>query len=559
LSKTILIIGGYGVFGGKLADALSADPAFDVIVAGRSLSSAERFCEGKACRPLAVDTAAPDLAAALAGARPFIVVDASGPFQVRRDAPYRVAEAALACGAHYLDLSDDGAFTAGIDTLNDAAIERGLTVLSGVSSVPALSSAAVVQLAEGFTTIDHIESIILPGNRAPRGLSVVRAIVGQAGRPLPLWRAGRFESATGWSERRTITLDVPGEPPVRNRWASLIGAPDLTLFPDHFRARSVSFRAGLDLKLMHGGLALLSLPVRWGLIRSLSPLAPALKWMADRLEPFGSSTGGMRVSVSGCTDDGRTERRDWTLIVRGGDGPSIPAIPAEILCRRLAAGTVSPGARPCLGEFTLAEAEAALARLRTATAQTRQEIQFVFETVLGEAWSALPAEIQALHAIPHARRWTGRARIERGTGLISRLAGALAGFPPAGEDVPVTVEMTRRGTRETWVRTFGARRFRSYLSSAGRPGSGRIQERFGLMRFRIGLQVRAGRLEYPVLSGRFLGIPWPAFLLPRSTTAEFVDPEGRACFSVRIDLPLGGHVVSYSGWLLPDDAPPPAE
>ena len=35
MSKTILIIGGYGVFGGKLADALSADPAFDVIVARR--------------------------------------------------------------------------------------------------------------------------------------------------------------------------------------------------------------------------------------------------------------------------------------------------------------------------------------------------------------------------------------------------------------------------------------------------------------------------------------------------------------------------------------------
>ncbi|MAB11670.1 MAG: saccharopine dehydrogenase, partial [Hyphomonas sp.] len=95
MSKTILIIGGYGVFGGKLADALSADPAFDVIVAGRSLSSAERFCEGKSCRPLLLDTAAPDLAAALARARPFIVVDASGPFQTRRDAPYRVAEAAL--------------------------------------------------------------------------------------------------------------------------------------------------------------------------------------------------------------------------------------------------------------------------------------------------------------------------------------------------------------------------------------------------------------------------------------------------------------------------------
>ncbi len=64
---------------------------------------------------------------------------------------------------------------------------------------------------------------------------------------------------------------------MHNRWAGLIGAPDLVLFPEHFQARSVTFRAGLDLKLLHGGLAFLSLPVRAGLIRSLSPLSPALK------------------------------------------------------------------------------------------------------------------------------------------------------------------------------------------------------------------------------------------------------------------------------------------
>ena len=558
MSSTILIIGGYGVFGGKLADALSADPAFDVIVTGRDLHKAEQFCADKACRPMALDKDAPDFAAQIAAARPFIVIDASGPFQAEDSMVYRVAEAALACGAHYLDLSDDGAFTGGIDVLNDMALEKGLTVLSGVSSVPALSSAAVMALAEDFTEIDHIESIILPGNRAPRGLSVVQAIVGQAGRPLASCRAGRWVPVTGWGDHRTITLEIPGEAPVRNRWASLIGAPDLVLFPEYFQARSVSFRAGLDLKLLHGGLTLLSLPVRAGLIRSLSPLAPALKWVADRLEPFGSSTGGMRVSVSGQTPEGKPERRDWTLIVQGGDGPSIPSIPAEILCRKLAAGKVASGARPCLAEFTLDEAETALARLRTATARTAHETPFLFRNVLGADFAALPAKIRNLHAITFARRWTGRARIERGTSLLSRIAGAFAGFPPAADDVPVTVEMTRRDKAETWVRTFGRYRFRSFLSPAGLPGSGLIIERFGLMRFRIGLRVQDGRLEYPVLSGSVLGIPLPAAFLPRSTTAEFVDAEGRACFSVHIDLPLGGHVASYSGWLLADDDPPPA-
>ena len=553
----MLIIGGYGVFGGKLADALSADPAFDVIVAGRSLQKAERFCEGKACRPLALDKAAPDFAKRIAAARPFILIDATGPFQAEDSTVYRTAEAALACGAHYLDLSDDGAFTSGIDVLDEAATAKGLTVLSGASSVPALSSAAVIALADGLTGIDHIESVILPGNRAPRGLSVVEAIVGQAGRPLATCRAGRWMPVTGWGERRTVSLEVPGERPVRNRWASFIGAPDLVLFPENFQARSVSFRAGLDLKLLHGGLALLSLPVRWGLVRSLSPLAPALKWIADRLEPFGSSTGGMKVSVTGRTPTGKPEHRNWTLIAKSGDGPSIPAIPAEIVCHKLAAGTVRPGARPCLGEFTLDEAEAALARLRTATARTTQATPFLFETVLGPGFTALPPEIRELHAITFARRWTGRARIARGRSLFSRLAGAFAGFPPAGENVPVTVEMTRRGNTETWVRTFGTRRFRSFLSPDGPPGSGQMGERFGLMRFRIGLNATSERLDYPVLSGRVLGIPLPGFLLPRSTTWESVDAEGRACFDVRLDLPLGGHVATYSGWLVPDDDPPP--
>ena len=558
MSRTVLIIGGYGVFGGKLADDLSADPAFDVVVAGRNLSKAAQFCTGKACRPMALDKDAADLPETIASLQPYLIVDASGPFQPHHDRLYRVAEAALACNAHYLDLSDDGAFTGGIDALNEIALEQGLTCLSGVSSVPALSSAAVVALAEDFTEIDHIESIILPGNRAPRGLSVVQAIVGQAGRPLAVCRAGRWVPVTGWGDRRTVTLDVSGETAVHNRWASLIGAPDLVLFPEHFQARSVTFRAGLDLKLLHGGLAFLSLPVRAGLIRSLSPLSPALKWMADRLEPFGSSTGGMRVSVSGRMADGTPERRTWTLIVREGDGPNIPVIPAEILCRRLAAGTLAPGARPCLAEFTLEEAEIALARLRTATGRTRQAAPFLFSDILGASYAVLPAQIRELHAIGFARRWTGKARIERGTSLLSRIAAAFAGFPPAADDVPVTVEMTRRGKTETWVRTFGHHHFRSFLSPAGPPGSGLITERFGLMRFRIGLQVRDGRLEYPVVSGSFLGIPLPGFLLPRSTTAEYVDTEGRACFSVRVDLPLGGHVASYSGWLRADDDPPPA-
>jgi len=50
-----------------------------------------------------------------------------------------------------------------------------------------------------------------------------------------------------------------------------------------------------------------------------------------------------------------------------GKGPFVPALPTALLVEQLARGTVAPGARPCLGEFPLEEAEAALARLGAVT------------------------------------------------------------------------------------------------------------------------------------------------------------------------------------------------
>jgi hypothetical protein len=41
--------------------------------------------------------------------------------------------------------------------------------------------------------------------------------------------------------------------------------------------------------------------------------------------------------------------------------------------------------------------------------------------------------------------------------------------------------------------------------------------------------------------------------LPRSDSFEHVDAQGRACFDVTTSLPLAGYIVTYRGWLVPDD------
>lgn len=305
MADRILVLGGYGVFGGKLARRLVKDTQAEIIVAGRSLASAERHCRSFGGTPLQLDRDG-DLAAAFARASPTIFIDAAGPFQAYGDDPYRVARAAIAAGAHYLDLADDAAFVAGIEALDAAARAAGVVAISGASSVPAISSAALNELTRDMPQIAVVGSVILPGNRAPRGLSVVRAIVAQAGQRLRCWRGGVWRQERGWGDLRLATLALDGVAPLRNRLASCIGAPDLRLFPARYNARSVEFRAGLDLKLMHVGLWLLAWPVRLGLARSLLPLATPLKWMADRLEHFGSDRGGMMTYAIGRDAAGRS-------------------------------------------------------------------------------------------------------------------------------------------------------------------------------------------------------------------------------------------------------------
>lgn len=546
----IVILGGYGVFGGKLAEALLRQPQFEVVVAGRNAESAERFCRQAGGTPACLDRSAPDFAKALAALSPFVTVDAAGPFQAYGGTPYAVAEAALAAGSHYLDLSDDAAFTAGIDRLQSRAKAAGLTVLSGVSSVPALSSAAVEALRGDLARLDLIESTILPGNRAPRGLSVMRAILSQVGRPLNVWRDGRQDRVPGWSglsRRRIGPRDGSGLPP---RWTSFIGAPDLALFPEHYGARTVLFRAGLELAVMHLGLWSLSWLTRWRLLASLEPLARPLRTIADLLEPFGSDRGGMEVRLAGTGHDGQPLTRSWTLIAEAGDGPHIPAVAAAILCRRLGEGSVPPGARACLGEVTLDEVNEATGHLAVRTLQDTEHQPCLFQQALGAGFETLPVPVQALHTVFDERCWTGRARVTRGSSALSRLICRLVGFPPAADDIPVTVTITRHGASETWLRDFDGKRFRSHMSLAGPPGSGIVQERFGPLAFDIHLSEVDGALHFPVHRGRFLGLPVPRWLLPVSTASE-TGKNGAFLFDVKLSMPGIGLLVRYEGRLEP--------
>ena len=513
----VLILGGYGVFGGRLARLLLQD-GIEVIVAGRDAGKAAAFAKQYGGSPLFIGIAK-DLSP-IAEAAPALVVDAAGPFQAYRGDPYRVARFCIGRKINYLDFSDDATFTAGISALNEAAIEAGCFALSGVSSVPAISASAVRALSEGLSTIELIETALVPGNRAPRGRSVIRSILAQAGEPLAMWRGGAWRHYRGWADAKRVTAGLG-----LKRWASLIGAPDLTLFPQAFGARSVVFRAGLELGIMHWGLALLAGLRAARLLPRLTLLAGPILWASLLLKPFGTDRGGMTVDVTGL-NAGKAVRRRWQVIATGGDGPFIPAVPARAIVRKL--GAISPGARACLSDLTLKEIEDATRGLSVEFATSEEDAPTLFERALGSDWHALPASIQRLHSVRDLESFSGRAEVTRGMGLLARLAAWLFNFPAAGEDIAVTVTKECRGEGRDLGEGFLRPEVPLLLEPVG-PRAFR-QRAVPAVHARIG--AGGGRSRHPVFRAPWLVRGHPP---PRPPAAKERNPRirGRRCFPLR--------------------------
>ena len=351
----VLLIGATGVFGSRLAELASRETGMTLTLAARDRRKLDALAARLGGLPVRTIDRSRLTAADLAGFD--LVVDAAGPFQT--SAP-TVIEAAIAARVSYADLADGRAFVAAIGTHDGAAKSAGISITTGVSSIPALSHAVIDGLVAGWRRIDSIRIGIFPGNRAPRGLSVVQAILSYVGHPVRVWRAGGWNEVPGWGMTHRWTVAGVGR-----RWASVCDTPEQDLLVARYRpTQGAEFFAGMELSILHLGLALLAWPVRWGWVASLRPAARPLLAIARWLLPFGSDVGAMEIIVEGRDEADEPRRTRWTLRADGNRGPYVPTLPALALMRRFRDGNApTPGACACSGLLTLDETEADLAAL----------------------------------------------------------------------------------------------------------------------------------------------------------------------------------------------------
>ena len=353
--KKILVLGGYGNFGRLICETLGQRSDIEIIIAGRNLNKAEKFCnklrdEAYPCKPssLAVDINTDSFREILSSIHPEIVIHNSGPFQGQG---YRVPQACIETGIHYIDLADDRRFVSDFSNFDTLARKNNVIAVSGASSVPGLSSVVVDHFKSEYNLLDTIDMAIVPGSNVDLGKATMKGILSYIGRPFETWERSEWRHRYGWLDTRQSDFGAT----LGKRWLSNVDIPDLELFPSRYQdVRTVRFQAGHELSMIHLSLAFMAKLNKLGLVKNWDRYSSFFYYLAQAFKKLGSDTGGMVIRLSGKNKDGKEQVTSWRLIAKSGMGPRIPTISTIILANRILDGKlIQAGAYPCLGMYTL--------------------------------------------------------------------------------------------------------------------------------------------------------------------------------------------------------------
>ncbi|MEN9865980.1 MAG: hypothetical protein RL748_1570, partial [Pseudomonadota bacterium] len=449
-------------------------------------------------------------------------------------------------------------FVNGVVQFDAVAKAAGVFVLSGVSSFPILTAAVVRRLTRDFAKVLTIKGGIAPSPFAGVGINVILAITSYAGQPVKLLRGSRMTHAPGLVENLRYTVSPPGFEPLPNIRFSLVDVPDLQVLPTLWpELESVWMGAGTTPEILHRMLNGFSRLVHWKILPSLLPFAGIFHFVTNTVR-WGRHRGGMFVEVRGIGQQGQPVGRTWHLLAEGNDGPYIPAMALQALVLRCAAGRKPPsGARPGSVDLELDDYEALFQARTIHTGWRECDDQMAgctnYQRLLGPRFASLPAPIRQMHdwyqgGRSAGLRAEGKANIERGTSLLSRLIARVVGFPQAGQDVPVQVKFENNPEGEVWTRSFAGKSFFSVQSLGQGRSQHLIEERFGPAKFGLALVMDQDSVRLKICHWRLFGIKLPLAWSPKTESREYVE-DGQYRFHIEISHPWVGLIVRYRGYL----------
>src|SRR5215204_182219 len=326
----ILIIGGYGTVGRRVAADLAPDYPGRVVVAGRSAEKAAQLGAelGHGARGRRVDVGDPDsVEAALEGVGLVIsCIDQPEPHLLR---------AAIARGLAYTDVAPHLMTRRPTEAIKAEATRSGARIVLGSGLAPGISSLLARLGADRVGAVEKVEVGVLLSVGDAYGPASRAYLLEELSLPYAVWTEGREVPARPFGGYARVLFP----PPLGRRKAYLFPFSDQVFFPDTLGARTALSRLALEPPWLG---ALLAVLVRLRAMAMLGRRAGAEErvqrlgaWLRRRYE--GRDRYGIVVEVEGAR--GRVRA---SLVGRGqAEGT---AIGAAAVVRALAEGEVKrPG------------------------------------------------------------------------------------------------------------------------------------------------------------------------------------------------------------------------
>ena len=169
--------------------------------------------------------------------------------------------------------------------------------------------------------------------------------------------------------------------------------------------------------------------------------------------------------------------------------------------------------------------------------------QTLYQRILGNKFDTLPETLRRFHGSATGGRGAGMLRVRRGRGLLSRIAGWMAGLPPQQDAARVELTVEVDGKQgEKWIRTFDSHR----LSSTQSEENGLLIEHMFPLKLGFELTVSDDTITHNVRRCWLGAIPLPLSLAPRVATSTTATRDGWL-LHVRVELPGVGELIQYDG------------
>ncbi len=235
--RDILLVGGYGVVGRRIAAHLAPRFPGRVLIAGRDEQRAEAFClelgHGARSRRMDVDVAS-SIGPALDGVGTVMACVAQRELHLLR--------AAIERGLGYTDIAPRLAFWHSAEGLASEARRCGARIVLGAGLSPGISNLMARQLAKALGPLEQIETAILLSLGDEYGPDSLRHVLDAVAQPFSVVEDGEHHAVMPFSDGKRIEFP----PPLGPRTAYLFPWSDVVSYPKTLGARSAFGRFALE-------------------------------------------------------------------------------------------------------------------------------------------------------------------------------------------------------------------------------------------------------------------------------------------------------------------------